>query len=299
MLKPLTKPSLAFTLHPELDTGYRHFENAAQHPFEAAAQTMTRLNAWWLAEAALLAYWPTDAAVPIFQGAGLQAQRLDAGTTNCYLAWGDAFVMVAFRGTQPNQWGDVLDDLKFPPLAWSSGTVHGGFHDAFSRIRPALEGRLQALAPSRSVWFSGHSLGAALAILAADWWPGTRGVCTLGAPRVGDPAFAAAFDAKFAGRSWRYVNDNDIVPHLPPPLFGPFLYDHVVAPRFIAPKGGVSAAAPRLASYFAELIGSISFVSQLFASLDKGLVRVAPEFVLDHMASAYTAAIWNDYAAHR
>lgn len=299
MIKPQPKPSLSFTLHPERDAGYRHFENAAQHPFDAAARGMTRLNAWWLAESALLAYWPTQAALPAFQGAGLQAERLDAGTTNCYLAWGKDFVIVAFRGTQPDQMGDVLDDLKFPPCAWSSGTVHGGFHDAFSRIRPALEARLNALATGRSVWFAGHSLGAALATLAADWWRDTRGLCALGGPRVGDPAFAAAFKARFAGRSWRYVNDNDIVPHLPPPVFGPFLYEHVAAPLFIAASGAVSRARPRLASYFTDLIGSIGFVSQLFASLDKGLVGVAPEFVLDHMASAYTTAIWNDYAAHR
>ena len=293
------KPSLVHTLHPQLQKSYRHFEHAPAHPFDAAARSMTRLNAWWLAEAALLSYWPADAALPIFQRAGLEAQRLDAGTTNCYVAWKDDWALVAFRGTQPDQWGDILDDLRFPPVAWTHGSVHGGFEDAFSRIRPALEARLQSIARGRSVWFCGHSLGGALATLAAHWWPGSSGVCTLGAPRVGDPAFAAAFDARFAGRSWRYVNDNDIVPHLPPPLLGPFAYAHVAAPLYISERGTVSAAQPRLASYFADLIGSVGFVSQLFALLDQGAVRIAPEFVLDHMASAYTAAIWNDYAKHR
>ncbi len=95
------------------------------------------------------------------------------------------------------------------------------------------------------------------------------------------------------------MNDNDIVPHLPPPLLGPFAYAHVAAPLYISERGTVSAAQPRLASYFAGLIGSVGLVSQLFALLDQGAVRIAPEFVLDHMASAYTAAIWNDYAKHR
>ena len=299
MKKQMPEPSLECTLHPERDSAYRHFENAAQHPFDAAATQMTRRNAWWLAEAALLSYWPTQQALPLFQQAGLQAQRLDAGSTNCYLAWQDDWVMVAFRGTQPDQWGDVLDDLKFPPVAWTTGRVHGGFHDAFSRIRPSLEGRLQALAPGRSVWFSGHSLGAALAILAADWWPDTRGVCTIGTSRVGDPLFARAFSAKFAGRSWRYANDNDIVPHLPPPLLGPLAYEHVPSPLYIAGDGTVSSARPRIFSFFADLIGSVGFVAQLFASLDRGQVRIAPEFVLDHMPSAYATAIWNDYEANR
>ncbi len=173
------------TLHPPLQKSYRHFAHAPAHPFDAAARSMTRLNAWWLAEAALLSYWPADAALPIFQRAGLEGQRLDAGTTNCYVAWKDDWALVVFRGTQPDQWGDILDDLRLPPVAWTHGSVHGGFEDAFSRIRPALEARLQSIASGRSVWFCGHSLGGALATLAAHWWPGSSGVCTLGAPRVG------------------------------------------------------------------------------------------------------------------
>ena len=39
-------------------------------------------------------------------------------------------------------------------------------------------------------------IGAALATLAADHYCGTRGVCTLGSPRVGDSVFARQFDSK-------------------------------------------------------------------------------------------------------
>lgn len=69
-----------------------------------------------------------------------------------------------------------------------------------------LAWRLEELGRTRSVWFTGHSLGAALATLAADLFEPARGVCTLGSPRVGDVAFATLFDARFRQRSARYVN---------------------------------------------------------------------------------------------
>ncbi|MCK7492775.1 MAG: hypothetical protein MZW92_15510 [Comamonadaceae bacterium] len=72
----------------------------------------------------------------------------------------------------------------------------------------------------------------------------------------------------------------------------------MTTPLYIAGDGTVSNARPRIFSFFADLIGSVGFVSQLFASLDRGQVRIAPEFVLDHMPSAYATAIWNDYAAN-
>eukprot|EP00475_Leptophrys_vorax_P045784 TRINITY_DN9639_c0_g1_i2.p2 TRINITY_DN9639_c0_g1~~TRINITY_DN9639_c0_g1_i2.p2 ORF type:complete len:116 (+),score=21.05 TRINITY_DN9639_c0_g1_i2:324-671(+) len=40
-------------------------------------------------------------------------------------------------------------------------------------------------------------------------------VITFGSPRVGDPAFASAFNAVYAGRSWRVTHETDIVPHVP------------------------------------------------------------------------------------
>ena len=38
---------------------------------------------------------------------------------------------------------------------------------------------------------------------------------TFGAPRVGNLAFAKAFDERMAGRSWRITNASDIVPSVP------------------------------------------------------------------------------------
>jgi hypothetical protein len=70
------------------------------------------------------------------------------------------------------------------------------------------------------VFVTGHSLGGALAVLAAsvllsEGRQQIAAVYTYGQPRVGDPEFSAAFDAKLGALTFRYVNDLDIVPHVP------------------------------------------------------------------------------------
>ena len=68
---------------------------------------------------------------------------------------------------------------------------------------------------------TGHSLGAALAVLIADELAGSPGtpapvaVFSFGGPRVGDGAFAARVEARGA-RVLRVVNAHDVVPRLPP-----------------------------------------------------------------------------------
>jgi triacylglycerol lipase len=249
--KPRPTPEVKFVFHPEQDATYVHFEHAADNQFDSAATRVGRRNGWWLADAALLAYWRPSEAVERFKAAGLHAQAIEAGGLDAYMAWTDAFVIVAFRGTQPDQWSDVLDDALFRQEPWEHGPghVHRGFKAALERVWPAMNPKLEELGASRTVWFSGHSLGAALATLAAARFPNTSGVVTLGSPRVGDVTFVAEFDRRFSGRSLRYVNDSDIVTHVPPPIFLPFRYDHVGALRQITRDGEVTTL-PTPGSFF-------------------------------------------------
>ena len=60
---PVYEADLVF--HPERDTEYVHFEQSAAHPFAANPSGLPRVNAWWLAESALLTYWSeADASDP-------------------------------------------------------------------------------------------------------------------------------------------------------------------------------------------------------------------------------------------
>jgi hypothetical protein len=288
-------PDLRYLLHPEADSSYVHFRHAAEHPFIADAAGMGRRNAWWLADAALLAYWDPPEARERFGRAGMEADALDADGLQGYLAWTDSFAIVAFRGTEADEWKDIFVDGHFALVAHREGTrVHAGFKRSLEGAWPGLSVRLQDLARSRSVWFTGHSLGGALAVLAADRFEDTRGVCTIGCPRVGDAAFAADFDRRFAGRSLRYVNDADIVTHVPPPL--PGRYKHVSGLRHIRADGTIHDSAPAVPHYFSDIFGNPLHALEIVNALIRGALTTASDALLDHMPRAYPYYMWNDYA---
>jgi hypothetical protein len=299
MQKPRLKQELRFVFHPETDTEYRHFEGHEQAKFTANAGVVTRANAWWLAESALLTYWPPTAALGKFAAAGLTATFVEQGDTQAYVASSADAVLVCFRGTQPGSLGDILDDaviVLVPRKHGGHGFVHLGFSNALERAWSKLTAVVDPLAASRKVWFGGHSLGAALATLAADRYEHTAGVCTLGCPRVGDPIFAAHFNAKFGERSLRYVNDTDIVTHLPPPV--PLPYEHVNRMRHIMPDGRVTKQAPTLAHFVPDVFGNVKHLAEVSNGLKSGALTEAPDFLLDHMPRGYSVDIWNDFDAH-
>jgi hypothetical protein len=295
MRKPRATPDMRFVLHPERDADYVHFQNGERHPFDARATVIGRCNAWWLADAALLAYWDAPVACARFEAAGWRTECLDQEGVQCYVATASAAVIVAFRGTEPDQWRDIFDDASFALAPWvRAGTlVHRGFRDALQRIWDRLHAKLVPLAATRSVWFTGHSLGAALATLAADRADFDGFVCTLGSPRVGDHAFTAAFDRRFRGRSLRYVSGADVVTHVPPPL--PLPYDHVARQRHIREDGTIGDEPPRLHHFFNELIRHSTALLDTVELLERGLARSAPGFLLDHMPRGYSVDIWNDH----
>ena len=304
MPKPAPTYDTRFVLHPEQDGTYVHFENATAHPFEANPGSLSRVNAWWLAEAALLSYWDRGPAIPVFNAAGLQAELVEERSAECYVAWRPDAVIVAFRGTQVDEWPDILTDAGVAQIAWGprgqtgQRRVHSGFAKAIQRIWPKLTAVLDRLKANRTVWFCGHSLGGALATLAADQYNDTRGVCTFGSPRVGDPAFASAFTTKFVNRCARYVNDHDVVTHVPPPVLLPWLYRHVDPRRFIDSVGLISDGGPDVPHFFADLIGPPRTLLDIVMAIEKGAILQAPMFLLDHMPKAYAIWTWNDYEAH-
>ena len=296
MQKPRATPDLQFVFHPEQDAGFVHFDGHELAPFDGRARSLTRANAWWLAESALLSYWDPGTAKDLFAAAGLQATFVEEGDTQAYVASGDGFVIVAFRGTQPGSLHDIVDDALVALVPWSHGAVHLGFKTALERVWNRLLAVVEPLTASRSVWMTGHSLGAALATLAADRFPTTAGVCTLGSPRVGDRTFAAGFDGRFGERAARYVNDADIVTHVPTPF--PLPYDHVGHLRQITPDGRVLVRTPLFPHFVPEIFGGAQHLTEISDALRDGLILTAPDFLLDHMPRGYAVDIWNDFDAN-
>lgn len=199
------------------NTRYRYFADPASHPFRPGEGRYHPANAWWLAEASLLAYVPDLGYVARALGrAGMglldciEQQRTD---TRCLVAANTDTVWVLFRGTDPGSLPNLATDLDLVWQRQSGGRVHRGFWRALDGVWQSLADRLAALGPGRSVWLAGHSLGGALAALAAQRL-GLRagGLYTFGSPRVGDRALVAGIRCP----AWRLVNSNDLVPRLPP-----------------------------------------------------------------------------------
>ncbi|MGH7866285.1 MAG: lipase family protein [Candidatus Dormibacteraceae bacterium] len=93
----------------------------------------------------------------------------------------------------------------------------------YSEVRDKIE---EVRTNGQTLWFTGHSLGGALAMLAGatmyleDPKLLADGVVTFGQPRTSDRFLANAYDAAFTSRHFRFVNNNDAVAQVPPePVF--------------------------------------------------------------------------------
>lgn len=134
-------------------------------------------------------------------------------------------VIVAFRGTESLR--DWITDAEFSTQDLGDGAeVHLGFHQAWMSIRARV---MESLPKDKSpVLFTGHSLGGALATVAAisavSEGVNVAGVYTFGQPRVGNSVWAKAYDQALKNKTWRLVNRQDPVPRMPPALAG---YRHV------------------------------------------------------------------------
>jgi Lipase (class 3) len=132
--------------------------------------------------------------------------------------------LVSFRGTNTNQIQDWIDDLNFTMVSISACTnceVHGGFLNSWNALSSQVTDALSSFHTS-NVIFTGHSLGGALAVLGSYFLAmegyNITAVATVGAPRVGNVAFASAFYQPFSSASQpvmaRMVHADDIVPHV-------------------------------------------------------------------------------------
>ena len=145
---------------------------------------------------------------------------------------GDVYII--FRGT--DSISDWVANLHFKQHSYGKINLDSGFMGIFKyfikRIKDSVKdckGRIIA---------SGHSLGGALATLAALELGGRVELFTFASPRVGDGEFAKVFNANQKQAAWRIVNTEDIVPTIPLPVLdlplpfsiGDCYYTHVGTP---------------------------------------------------------------------
>jgi hypothetical protein len=282
-------------------TGYEPFADADRFVFDPDAAVWSRVNAWWLAEASWLSYFQSE---PFIQQAyqsraGMNAVLRSVQGTDFTVAWNQRAAIVAFRGTQPDRWEDIFSDALWAPIAWRAGHVHKGFALAIDTVWPALQAVLDDLPSTARVWFTGHSLGAALATLAAFRCGTTAGVYTFGCPLVGNQVFAGSYNMRLGTASARYVNDHDIVTRVPPEEFAfPFgRYTHVDAGRWIDRDGGVHAG-PGPGRFFSDVVGQPAFMVFLMEHLHSLHLPALPDALRDHTPLHYAIHVWNDFVAN-
>jgi hypothetical protein len=140
-------------------------------------------------------------------------------------------IVLAFRGTDNlRNW---MTDLNFIKTHYAlqprcACEVHAGFLHEWESMRAGALADVRALHAAHAaapVFVTGHSLGAAVSVLAAvdiaTELAGARAVkvYNFGEPRVGGKPFAA-YAAAVLGEQYRVTHERDPVPHLPPMRFG-------------------------------------------------------------------------------
>lgn len=152
----------------------------------------------------------------------------------CLLRRNGDTLWITFRGSDsPKDWKNNFTfwqkTIPYDNME-SKIRVHSGFLNAYKA--PGVRDRiLNALSrDTHYIKITGHSLGAALAVLCAVDvqynFPGCDiEVMLFGCPRVGNKAFAMSYN-KRVDKTVRVENSNDIVTKVPPALWG---YRHVGA----------------------------------------------------------------------
>jgi len=126
-----------------------------------------------------------------------------------------AFAVLAFRGTEQNLKDFIVDlEIGIPPLLHDCARMHEGFQTALESVWIDIQAELSNL--ECPLFYTGHSLGAALATIAASRRP-PDAVYTFGSPRVGNDIF---IDALSDIPIYRVVDCDDVVSFLPPELLG-------------------------------------------------------------------------------
>ncbi|KAH8887421.1 lipase [Thozetella sp. PMI_491] len=135
-------------------------------------------------------------------------------------------IIVSFKGSHSvRNWITNLEFLFTDCDFVSDCKVHTGFANAWTEVESAVLAAVKsatAAHPTFKVITTGHSLGGAVATLGGAYLRKAGysvDIYTFGSPRVGNDAFADFVTAQ-AGAENRVTHLNDLVPRLPPLVFG-------------------------------------------------------------------------------
>lgn len=173
--------------------------------------------------------------------------------TQAVIMSNDKIVIVSFRGSESSSnkkfspvkmvYDWILTDFNFfkkHVLWWGWNVkVHRGFYNAidvvYDNVKRLVDSHMSGT--PKTLWITGHSLGAGIAPLAAyrlvGDGAGVQGIYTYAGPRLGNDGFVKAFQKRFPDMQ-RWVLDNDIVTKLP---FKAMKFKHCAPPNNIYADG--------------------------------------------------------------
>jgi len=326
MRKPVPPAKFSQIVPP--NENYTYFEEQENYPFLADADSFNLVNAGWLADFALLAYGD-EAFIKDklnrsgLTGAGLHLQFFSSKTTQCFVAHNDAVAILSFRGTEIDNFmgafSDWVRNFDFKPVDDASGgRVHRGFAQNIAAVwnndanHSNVKRHLQQLLASgtRTFWITGHSLGAALAVLAAERAVRegelqVSGVYTFGSPGVGDARFREHYVTQnLHSRTFRFVNNLDVVRRLPPGGE----YEHVGQLKLIDASGHLreafvaepdaGGALPLATRGQERIVRLFGLLGRKISALCENLFAVTiPAPFSDHAPIYYATHIWNSLSS--
>jgi triacylglycerol lipase len=171
-----------------------------------------------MAQAAYLELKPGKIA---FKELGYKVDKFyDIGGAEAYLVSNKEHRVLAFRGTEPKEKSDLLADLESGKNLEGTGKVHVGFKKYLNLLWPSITADISASKSKLPMYVTGHSLGGAMATLAAgrllasDYLDAKPvALITFGSPRVGNAKYVNGTLADLT--HYRVHNTNDAVPRVP------------------------------------------------------------------------------------
>jgi pimeloyl-ACP methyl ester carboxylesterase len=188
-------------------------------------------------------------------------------------------VIIAFRGTQADQFQDLISDIRiWPQKAKGPGRIHKGFYEAVEVLRKQIDPWLPH--DRASLVITGHSLGGAMATVLAASFKDAE-LVTFGSPRVGTAAFAAGLGQQ---KIRRYVDCLDLVTGVPPAFM---FFRHAGDMIYIDRRGFVHPTPPSWLKRTGDQV--IAFVAYLPKAFGWGNVLIRN--LADHAPANYVSAL--------